>query len=155
MRGLSTRWFGAVLIMTFGLPGCARSPATKPPPPPVPFKTVMTVKQLMNALVVPTSDVVFDVAGEAPQSNDGWLTVARNAMSLAESGNLLMLPGRTPDAFAPDSKEWTQQSLALIEAAMLAVTAADAKNVNKMSEAGDAIYAVCESCHRRFMPHPR
>jgi len=118
-----------------------------PAPPPIPFKSVATVKQLMNALTVPTSTVVFAAAGEAPKDDAGWVDVERNALALVESGNLLMLPGR-----AKDDKEWRQQSVALMEAATLAVSAAEAKNASKLSEASDAIYAVCESCHQHFKP---
>lgn len=126
--------------------GCARQ-AT---PAALPFKSVATAKQLMNAIIVPTSNVVFAVAGEAPKDDEGWANVERNAIALAEAGNLLLLPGRAPEGKGADSIEWTQQSVALMDAATLAVTAAGARNASKMSEAGDAIYAVCESCHQRF-----
>ena len=118
-----------------------------PAPPPIPFKSIATVKQLMNALTVPASNVVFGAAGEPPKDDEDWLNVERNALALAESGNLLMLPGR-----ARDDTEWRQQSVALIEAATLAVAAAEAKNAGKLAEAGDAIYAACESCHQHFKP---
>ena len=118
-----------------------------PAPPPIPFKSIATVKQLMNALTVPASDVVFGAAGELPKQDDAWLEVERSALALAESGNLLMLPDR-----ARDDHEWREQSVALIEAATLAAAAAEAKNADKLIEAGDAIYAVCESCHQHFKP---
>ena len=135
------------LIVLCAAVACVSCAEKAPPAPPIPFKSVATVKQLMNAMTVPTSNVIFAAAGEAPKDDEGWLNVERNALALAESGNLLMLPGR-----AKDEKEWRQQSLALIEAAMLAITAAEGKKPEKLGEAGDAIYAVCESCHQHFKP---
>jgi len=140
----TTTW---LLMLCAALVCVACAEKAPPPPPPIPFKSVATVKQLMNAMTVPTSNVVFGAAGEAPKDDAGWLDVERNALALVESGNLLMLPDR-----ARDDKEWRQQSVALMEAATLAVNAAEAKNPDKLSEAGDAIYAVCESCHQHFKP---
>lgn len=135
----------AVLCAAVVCASCAEK--APPAPPPIPFKSVATVKQLMNALTVPTSSVVFGAAGGAPKDDAGWLNVERNALALAESGNLLMLPGR-----AKDDHEWRQQSIALTEAATLAINAAEARNADKLIEAGDAIYATCESCHMHFKP---
>ena len=140
----------AMTTKALGIFGVALSciGCTEPAPPaprPIPFKSIATVKQLMNALTVPASDVVFSAAGELPKQDDAWLNVERSALALAESGNLLMLPDR-----ARDDNEWREQSVALIEAATLAVAAAEAKNADKLIEAGDAIYAVCESCHQHF-----
>jgi len=137
----------SLAVLGVALSCVACSEQAPPAPPPVPFKSLATVKQLMNALTVPTSNVVFGAAGEPPKEDEDWLDVERNALSLAESGNLLMLPGR-----GRDDTEWRQQSVALIEAATLAVAAAEAKNTDKLAEAGDAIYAVCESCHQHFKP---
>jgi cytochrome c556 len=136
----------AWLVMLCAALVCVACAEKAPPaPPPIPFKSVATVKQLMNAMTVPTSNVVFGAAGETPKDDAGWVDVERNALALVETGNLLLLPDR-----AKDDKEWRQQSIALMEAATLAVNAAEAKNPDKLSEASDAIYAVCESCHQHF-----
>jgi cytochrome c556 len=66
--------------------------------------------------------------------------------TLAESGNLLMLPGR-----APDNEDWVKESQAMIDAAMLAFNAAEARNADRLSDAGDKIYATCKSCHNKYM----
>ena len=38
----------------------------------------------MKAIVVPSSDVLFGVAGEAPQTDEAWTTVQNNAVVLME-----------------------------------------------------------------------
>ncbi len=146
-----------IAIAAIAMVACAERSSTAAPASKIPFKSVATAKQLMDAIIVPTTDVVMAAAHQVPVNDEDWLTAERNAIALAESGNLLMLPGRMPSTPASDDaedKEWMQQSVALTEAATLAVTAAGAHNAAKLGEAGDAIYAVCESCHQRFKPRP-
>jgi hypothetical protein len=111
-----------------------------------PFKVVASVRQIMTAITIPASDAVFGAAGDAPKSDKEWEKVQQSALALAESGNLLMLPGRSRD-----SQDWVKESQAMIDAALLAVRAAQAKNTDAISDAGDKIYATCESCHKRYM----
>ena len=110
------------------------------------FKPVATVQQVMTVITIPTSDVIFGAGGDTPKTDSAWQTVQNNALALAESGNLLMIPGR-----APDNKEWVRQSQAMIDAAMSAFSAAGAKNADKLAEAGDKIYSTCENCHNKYM----
>jgi hypothetical protein len=101
------------------------------PPAPSAFKPVATVQQVMTVITIPTSDVIFGAGGDAPKTDSAWQTVQNNALALAESGNLLMIPGR-----ARDNQEWVQQSQTLIDAAMSAFSAAGARNADKLAEAG-------------------
>jgi hypothetical protein len=116
------------------------------PPSDSPYRLAANVRQVMTALTIPASDVIFQAAAEPPKAGDGWDTVQKNALLLAESGNLLMLPGR-----GPDREEWVTQSRGLIDAAMLAFDAAAARNADQLAEAGDKIYATCDSCHNKYM----
>ena len=61
------------------------------------FQPVGTVHQLMVGLVAPASDVIFAVPNHAPQSDKEWVPVQNAALTLAEVGNLLMIPGRAKD----------------------------------------------------------
>jgi hypothetical protein len=150
MRSLTFPLLIGVLFMV----ACTERPPPMATPAKIPFKSVATAKQLMNAIVVPTSQVVLAAAHQAPTSEEGWVNAERNAIALAESGNLLMIPGRMPKTQMPSESEWTQQSVALTEAATLAVTAAGEKDPSRLKEAGEAVYAVCESCHQRFKRRP-
>jgi hypothetical protein len=111
------------------------------------FKVVASVQQLMTALTIPSSDVIFGAASDTPKTDAAWQTIQNNALVLAESGNLLMIPGR-----ARDNQEWVKQSQAMIDAAMIAFSAAVAKNADKLGDAGDKIYGTCEACHNKYMP---
>src|SRR5258706_5744541 len=73
--------------------------------PSEPFPPVASVKQLMLDLIYPSSnDILLAIyrggpPGRAKDEKDEkeWAAVRRAAVTLAESGNLLMLPGRARD----------------------------------------------------------
>ena len=56
-----------------------------------------------------------------------------------------MLEGR-----AKDKGAWMKMSRALVDAAAVALKAAEAKNADGVVKAGDQIVSVCEACHE---PH--
>jgi hypothetical protein len=109
----------------------------------------------MKGIVGPAATVVFTsvsfittdsgVEAKAPHSDEEWEVVANNAVALAEGGNLLMMDGR-----AVDSGEWMKMSRAMIDAAKIALKAAEAKNVDDMLEVGGTINVSCDNCHRRY-----
>src|SRR5580692_6321175 len=74
------------------------------------FLPVGTVRQIMLGIVKPTSDVVFKFQFDPPKTDEEWATLQNNALTLAEAGNLLLLPGR-----AIDKGEWTKNAEALVE----------------------------------------
>lgn len=131
----------------FALAGCAKAPPPPPPAiPPAPFKSVATVKQVMQSITIPEADVVWSVPNETPKDDAAWLKVENSALALAESGNLLMMEGR-----AVDHEEWMKHASLLIDVATKAATAARAKDANQMSDIGDELYTVCENCHMKYM----
>jgi hypothetical protein len=136
----------AFLVIAAG--GCAREPVASPPPP-EPFKAVANSKQLMQAIVIPASDGVWGVASEPPKDDAGWLAAENHAIALAESGNLLMIGNRVVDR-----EHWLKYSSSLVDTANTALEGIRARDMDKISAAGDAIYEVCEACHMQYMPKP-
>jgi hypothetical protein len=139
----------AVGVLAGAVAGCTRETTPPPVPPTPPFKVVGSVRQIMLGVVIPTSNIVFAAAGEAPTDEATWGLVETNAITLAESGNLLMLQGR-----AVDEGEWRKHAQAMIATSEAALAAIRAKDVAKLTAAGDAIYEVCEACHKQYMPKP-
>jgi hypothetical protein len=127
--------------------GCSAPSSEAPAQQPSPFQAVASVQELMRAITIPSSNAVFAAQSEAPQDAAGWLSLQNNAVLLAESGNLLMIGAR-----ARDHGNWDSSSRALIDAAALALTAARAKDSNKLGQAADAVYAACEGCHEQYLP---
>jgi rRNA maturation endonuclease Nob1 len=119
------------------------------------FKPVGSVKQLMQAAIDPSSEVLFEAVGTvvsssgveeiAPQTEEEWAEVRNSALVLAESGNLLMMGER-----ARDRGEWMKLSQALVDVGVTALKAAEAKNPEALFEAGGQVYEVCQQCHSRY-----
>ena len=71
--------------------------------------------------------------------------VRNSALTLAESGNLLMMAPR-----AVDGGNWMKAAQALVDTGMLAVRAAEARNAEQLFDAGGTIYAACKNCHQKY-----
>jgi hypothetical protein len=113
------------------------------------FQPVGTVRQIMLGIVAPNSDVIFKVPSQAPKDDKEWKTVQDSALMLAETGNLLLLPGR-----AKDRGDWTKFSKALIDEGSKAFKAANAKDAKSLEDIGNDIDDVCETCHAKYLPKP-
>jgi len=160
---------GCVLAFACAPPPAAEQPAAAPPaapqpsaaaPPPAtatPFNPVMTVLELMQAIVVPAAEtywssvqVTVDADGEHefyPENDAEWTAVRHAALAIAESGNLLMLEPR-----AVDKGPWQLFSRELIDAGVAAAAAAEAHDVDAVFAAGEEVYNVCSACHMRYTP---
>ena len=137
------RIVAALLSASLLVAGCSSPAGTDAGP----FKAVGSVPELMRALTIPSSDAIFKAQGETPQDAASWARLQTHALILAESGNLLMIGER-----ARDTGTWRKDALALIDASVLAVNAARARNVEQFSRAADAIYNACEGCHEDYLP---
>ena len=126
-------------------------------PEPTPFVEVADLRQLMVTVVEPAAEVYWESVGTimslqgteeiAPSTTAEWDAVRNAAMIVAESGNLLMMPGRLQN-----DAQWTEFSLALIASGQQAVSAANARDADAVFEAGGEVYLVCAGCHAAFAP---
>ena len=105
---------------------------------------VGNVKQLMRAMVIPSSNALFDVARQAPKDAAEWAFIENSAVILGESGNLLMIGGR-----AKNSQVWMEASQGLVDAGVFALQAAEAKDLNALADVGNRVVDACETCHDR------
>lgn len=144
----------AALVVALVTGACQRS---DPPPPPVDFRPAGDVKQLMNSILDPSADVIWESVGTivteagteeiVPSNDEEWANVRNHGVMLAEAGNLLMIGSR-----ARDQGEWTRYSHALTEAGQVVMKAAEAKNRDALFEAGGQLYTVCLACHQHYVP---
>src|SRR4029077_4660935 len=105
-----------ILIATFALAQA----------PPESFPPVETMKQLMVELIHPASnDILLFIYRGGPKDEKEWAAVRRGAVTLAESGNLLMMRGR-----ARDQGDWMKDAKLLVDAGNSAYKAAQAKDGN-------------------------
>src|SRR5687768_4593627 len=91
------------------------------------YRPVATVDEVMDAIIIPASETVFDAVVyengalvQSPRTDDDWFRVRMGALAVAEAGNLLMLPGR-----AKDAGEWVTFSRAMIDSAETVAEAAE------------------------------
>lgn len=140
----------SVLVCTLALAACSSGP--EPPP----FKPVADTKLLMQSVIDPTADEIWDavrtiitkdgVEEIRPKTAEEWDAVRNHAVALAESGNLLMMVPR-----AKDGGEWMQRSRELVDTSERAVRAAQARNADELFTAGGDIYQACSNCHQKYM----
>jgi len=109
----------------------------------VPSAPVASVTELMQAMIIPASNTIFNLSRDPPTDDEGWDIVRNSAVILAESGTLLMREGR-----AGDSEVWRATSNALAEAGEAALRAARARDVDGISDAGNLLIDSCEMCHQ-------
>ncbi len=99
---------GALFVATVGLQACNSRPAATSAPAPSASPSleesvtpVLTIKELMEHIIDPTADWVFDAVGvdvnekgtieTKPVTDEEWLKVERGALMLAEGTNLLKM----------------------------------------------------------------
>jgi hypothetical protein len=167
----------AVVVVVQWASGCAESPNGEPaetlptaPPAALQSTPLMTVNQLMHAILFPLGNAVFLAQTEDPDAlprdlqpsaspnpltglYGGWQAVENSALALAESADLLLLAGRTcsngevVDVEAADwirfVDDYRQKSVAAYEAALT-------KNQDAMVEASGELSESCLACHRAY-----
>lgn len=123
-----------------------------------PFDTTVSVKDLMANVMDPTADVIWESVGtimtkegtfeKAPQNDDEWNQVKAAAITVQETGNLLLLPARSGN-----NPEWIALAQALIEQSKRQVKAAEAHDRDATFNVGADLYDACVNCHKRFDPN--
>ena len=138
-----------VMAMALLGSGCRQTSASLPE-----FRPVATVDQVMDSIVIPSSQVIFDAVvyenGEltsSPKTDDDWFSVQMQAYAVAEAGNLLLMPPR-----AKDSADWVTMSRALTDAAVEVTKAAEAKDIERTLSTGSNLYRACVNCHEKYLP---
>lgn len=113
---------------------------------PVP-QPVGSVSELMVQILRPTSDAVFYIATRTPATEAEWRDLQARTLTLAESANLLMMPGR-----ARGRDQWMKDARRLLDAGRAAFEAARAKDVARLETLNDQLYESCVACHTHFRP---
>jgi hypothetical protein len=166
-----------ILATLLVLSGCQEREAAKPEPPPQPqFRLDATIKDLMDSLVDPSADYIWDAVATTvtvkgkeekyPRTDEEWKEVRRRAIHLMEAANLLLIPGRRvakpgekgdPRVELPpeqiealinqDRANFNKLANGLYDSVLPALRAIEAKDKEALLEAGDAIDRACEGCH--------
>jgi hypothetical protein len=137
----------------------------------------------MDSEIDPAADFIWDSVGTVitaagtenrqPRTDEQWGELRRKAIILVEATNLLLIPGRrvASTAFPSagpgvlssreielelDGHRASFDAFAVVfrEAALRELLAIDHRDVQALSDAGEALDAVCEACHvANWYPH--
>lgn len=142
---------GFVLVGALALSGCAADEEPAGPP----FDMRHTTRDLMAGMIDASADALWDAVGTVwdengenywePETDEDWLAVTGAAMALIESGNLLMLGSR-----ARDTEQWYAYSQDMIDAAAVALAAAEARDPDRVFDSGETVYNACNNCHNVY-----
>jgi hypothetical protein len=160
------------------------SPAAAKPNTAAEFRTTATIKDLMDSIVDPNADFLWDsvstivtrkgIDERRPRTPDEWKEVRRHAIAMIEATNLIIMDGRKvarpgeksenpgielgPEEIQmlidEDRPTLIQRAHALHDAGMKALAAIDKKDVEGLSDAGEAIDEACEQCHLKYWYPP-
>jgi hypothetical protein len=131
-----------------------------------PPKIDATLLQLMRGILFPSSNVIFaaqdDLSKYAPARDPsmspnplsstygGWEAVENAALALAESANLIVLPGRMCSNGKPvpvRRADWMKYAQGLRTAGLAAYKAAQSRNQDAMVEVSGTVADACSACH--------
>jgi hypothetical protein len=131
---------------------CTQTPASAQPP----FKTPHSVLEIMEGPLGHAAEVYWDsvstvvdkdgVHENFPTTDEQWEAVWAAAITISESGNLLMMSPR-----AKDDGDWMKWSAQLVDVGVEARKAAESKNPEKVLELGEQVYNVCTACHMQYI----
>ena len=125
-----------VITSLMTVPAAAQRPPVEPDGP---------VRQLHGSMIKPASDIVFNVAREAPRTHEQWTGISRAAAVLVASGNLLMLASPRENRAT-----WIALCQQLIAAGRTARRQAEARNLAALMRTSDRLVIVCETCHAPY-----
>ena len=130
------------------------------------------MNQLMRGVLYPAANVVFFAQADDPaevkrtpgqdpaMSTDpltatygGWQAIENASLALAESANLLLIPGRTCSNGVPaptNEPQWAKFVRDVREAGIDAYKAAQTKNQDKMVETAEKLSTACAGCHLKW-----
>ncbi len=130
------------LLILIATRSFGQDPTTSMPPS-------ATMKQLMLDMIYPASnDILLLIYRGGPKDENEWAAARRDAMNLAESGNLLMMPGRVRE-----QGDWTMHVKMLADVGASAYKAAEEKNVQALTAVAAPLDASCTSCHKQYRPN--
>jgi hypothetical protein len=157
----------------------APEPAT-PAAPASDYNVDGTIKDIMDSLVDPAADYIFESLGteasaegvveKRPRTDDEWKEERRRAIVLVESANLLMMPGRKvakagEKAQNPEVELNPDQIEALInknpaayyklvkefqQTAIEQLKAVDNRDIQELMRTTGDMDARCENCHKVY-----
>lgn len=132
---------------------------SKEPSASTPYKPTTEMINLMNWILDPAADVIWGNSGWEmtelgeqelfPQTDEEWQKLVHSSAMIAESGNLLMMPGRENGADGR-GEDWIAYSQAIVDTGNQLIEASQAQDKQAIFDLGGQLYRVCVACHQRY-----
>jgi cytochrome c556 len=113
---------------------------------------VGSMRDVMVSLTYPAAnELLLAINRGAPRNDREWAAIQRNAVQLAESGNTLMMRGRTRDG------DWNKYARMMVDAGAAAYKAAATKDAAALASVEAPLNASCTACHKAYRAnvHPQ
>ena len=146
-------FISGIAFIILGARARARSAPT-PSAVPAPA-AVASVKQIMNGIVMPNANVIYNSVGAtitgtkveefAPKNEKEWQAVGDSAAAIVESGNMLLVGDRLVD-----KREWLSYTQRFIAAGKAVLAAAEQKKPDGVLAAGGDLNETCDACHEKY-----
>jgi mono/diheme cytochrome c family protein len=159
-------------LRQLSLGGARNTAAPASAGPAIAFPAAGSLNQVMRGVLFPSSNVLFDVQTQDPGARksgaraeagtttarygdvyEPWQVVDAAAIAIAESGPMLMTPGRRCENGKPvpvERADWQQYVQGLVETGRAAYKASQTRNVAAVSEVTNQISDACANCHRVY-----
>jgi cytochrome c556 len=121
------------------------------------YESIATTKHIMETMAIPASNALFDAASKEKLTEQEWADYRKQAILLAEAGNLLAMPGRmatgqTKLKSRTNAAGWNAAAKLMRDAGKLAVAAIDKKDMDLLGgDVGEKILNSCAACHDKYM----
>ena len=135
-----------VLALALGSPqaGLSQEATSEPEIGPIPASTM---SELMIKVLYPASDAILYISSRTPETDAEWATLQGQALIVAETANLLMMPQR-----ALDNDQWLKDNKLMLDAGIAAFEAAMNRDLDALIELNDPLYQSCVVCHLHYRP---
>jgi hypothetical protein len=174
-------WVGPAAAQPSAATPAAPTPTAKPAGQASPAKPAVraaasppvgSLLQVMRGILFHSSNLIFATQGEDPADPKmplqasfgtygrvytGWPVVENAAVTLAESADLLLKPGRLCSNGRPvpvDRADYRKFVQGLRAAGQAALKAAQSKNIDNMVEVSGTVSEACENCHSVYRDTP-
>jgi soluble cytochrome b562 len=162
---------GSLLLLFVLIAGCTSTPPAPEPEAAAPAPTPhANLAQLMRGIPFPASNIIFDAQSTDPGATQtpsegagataqyssvygGWQAVENSALALAETANLITIPGRLCENGRPvptEAEDFRMWAANLADAGNAALKAAQSKNLDAMVDVAGTVSDACAMCHEKY-----
>jgi hypothetical protein len=154
-RVWSGRRYVTASLLLFMIATLLAGPAltANPPGKSVPPAVSLSILDLMRASVEIPADGIWAAQGAEKMSEDDWLLVDQDSVSLAGAATLISKPGTGKnDRKWVANADWQSWAHDVQTTALAIRAAAKAKDLAGFGAAADHLSEVCQSCHTKYRP---